>query len=244
MILLHLGARNRYNIPGLPRVRDPAQLSALLSTPFHQESQGLGLYCSSDGKLTPFGRQNSSTVRLPPSTERKSTISPHSTPTTSVALQTSEAPDHVPLGWLHSGLGSFLHDSVSHCLPRVLQAVPVSHPDHPQTLQMQPENHSLEQFLQKIPDFTSQNSSTGQTPKRSWGAGGKTESVCPRPPKQGRTRNGIQVSSPPARDSLLREGTKFPLILCLDTIPNFSFLICVAILRGTNSKDGWGRKVF
>lgn len=63
-------------------------------------------------------------------------------------------------------------------------------------------------------------------------------------PHRAEPRLGFQVASPSAQESTLRQRTKFLLILCLDTVPNILFLICVAILRGTNSKDGWGRKVF
>ena len=151
------------------------QPSFLSSFPRHSEkSEGLGLYQSSGGKLTPSGGQSSSAVRLPPSTEQKSTLpllpclhpsslEPHHRihcPCHPTNLQRSEVPDPMPLPSIHSGggLSCVTKSPSSHfgCLPRMFQAVPISHPrwspGHTQTLQMGAENHSVEHVPQKLPD--------------------------------------------------------------------------------------------
>ena len=222
MILLHLEARNRHSIPGLPRVRDPeghaAQLSALL---FHtipsEKSADLGLPHSTVEKLTPSGDRRAQwldflllqaeiysflhgPVSIPGAPPTTSVSLPHSGPSRDLRhLITCPRGGSSP-GWEFLGWLSFPSPHFSY-LPVMLQAVPISYPvwkDHSQTLQMEAKNHSAEQVSKNNPDFASRRSRTGQTPQRSWGTDGETDLLCPGPPTQGRTRNRIQVSSPQA----------------------------------------------
>lgn len=92
-------------------------------------------------------------------------------------------------------------------------AVPISHPvwvpDHPLGPPLQPENHSVEQLPPKIPDFTSHNSSTGQTPRDHGVQEGKLSQHAQGHPKGAEPGMGSRFPAPPAQEDLSGRRQRF-----------------------------------
>ena len=98
--------------------------------------------------------------------------------------------------------------------------------------------------LQKDPRLHISEKQHWPDPQRSRGTKGETESACPGPHTQGRSRNGIQVSSTPSPGESSKTRNKVP----FDPVPGYSVKYFVSYLcccSQRNKFQGWlGKKVF